>query len=216
MSRARRQALATLQISSGLDVELIDRDSLERWVSTDRPLHPAYEFLSSTHRSDYLRSYFMYHFGGGYADIKPFRWNWRPFFDELERDSDDVDFFGSPEQSKESVAGGTEVQVHWRSLVSNCAFVFKPQTKFAAEWRQRVHQALDGHLAALRLHPGTYHPRAVASGIHSYGWLDLRRGPRGYPLRWAEIQGEIFHKLQIERLGAFRAALPPLDFGRYR
>lgn len=80
---------------------------------------------------------------------------------------------------------------------------------FAYVWRERVHDVLDGHLNSIREHPGTYHPRAVASGIHSYRWRDFRRSPRGYPLRWAEIQGEIFHKLQSERLASFRAALPP-------
>lgn len=216
MSRARKGALKTLQQRSGLGVEVIGPHSLDQWVRTDQPLHPAYEYLSSTHRSDYLRSYFMYNFGGAYSDVKPVNWDWRSYLDSLESDSQDIDFYGSPETSEGSIAGDEALKKQWQYLVSNCAFIFRPGSEFAQEWNLRVNQVLDMHLGRLRDHPGTYHPRAVASGIHAYSWKDWNRAPRGYPLRWAEIQGEIFHQLQSERLGSFRAALPALDFGRYR
>jgi hypothetical protein len=199
-----------------MSVELVTADTLQKWVSPERTLHPAYEFLSSTHRSDYLRSYFMDYFGGGYSDIKPLRWNWLPYADALENEPQRIAFYGSPEQSPQSVAGNASLQKQWSLIVSNCAFLFRPRTDFAFAWRERVHQVLDAHFDAIREHPGTYHPRAVASGIHSYGWLDIRRSPRGYPLRWAQIQGEVFHKLQAEQFDSFKAALPPLEFGRYR
>jgi hypothetical protein len=195
---------------------MVRPDSLSAWIRPEDPLHSAYNFLSSTHRSDYLRSYFMFHYGGGYADIKSLAWHWRPYLEALESDSVEIDFYGSPEQSPMGVAGGEYLRPHYRSLVSNGAFIFRPHTPFAREWKARVARVLDAHLDLVLKRPGTYHPRAVVTGIHSYGRLDFRRGPRGYPLRWAEIQGEIFHPLQFERRSSFRAALPPLSYGRYR
>ena len=41
-----------------------------KFIHPQYPIHPAYNFLSNIHRSDYLRCYFMHILGGGYADIK--------------------------------------------------------------------------------------------------------------------------------------------------
>jgi len=59
MSTNRRACLNSIVAKSNCEVELVTSDNLGRFVLNHHPLHEAYEFLSYTHRSDYLRCYFM-------------------------------------------------------------------------------------------------------------------------------------------------------------
>ncbi len=77
MSDTRRACWETFGIT-GLLPTMVMPENLEEWVLAGHPLHPAYEFLSPVHRSDYLRPYFMYHHGGGYADIDRQTGSWMP------------------------------------------------------------------------------------------------------------------------------------------
>lgn len=45
--------------------------------------------MSNVHKSDYLRSYFMNFYGGGYADVKIYSQdnNWRACFGMMNADS---------------------------------------------------------------------------------------------------------------------------------
>lgn len=214
MSSARSRALEILQKASGVNVVLVTQDNLHDWLVPNDPLHAAYPFLSSTHKSDYLRSYFMLHYGGGYADIKPLAFSWQNAFRYLEQT--EYDFVGAPEQRPEHVVGTAEMQANFSRFESNCAFIFRPGNSFAREWRMRVHAVLDAKLHDLTRHSGHYHPRAIKRGVHGPRWRLWQMIPRGYPLEWNEIMGRIFHKLQWERPEAYSLQLPPLKFGRYR
>lgn len=57
---------------------------LPYFILPEYPLHKAFEFLSAVHKSDYLRSYLLYHYGGGYSDVKHFHYDMLPFFKQLE------------------------------------------------------------------------------------------------------------------------------------
>jgi hypothetical protein len=35
------------------------------------------------HKNDFLKVYFMHHYGGGYTDVKHIHASWKPFFDQL-------------------------------------------------------------------------------------------------------------------------------------
>ena len=48
----------------------MNRENLSSWIAEKSPLHPAYNYLSSVHKADYLRCYLMHHHGGAYSDIK--------------------------------------------------------------------------------------------------------------------------------------------------
>lgn len=85
MSPARRRGWDSLRrLNSDLDVVLVTPDNLGDYIKADHPLHPAYHHLCLTHKSDYLRCYFMNFYGGGYVDVKPCRNSWRPSFETLE------------------------------------------------------------------------------------------------------------------------------------
>lgn len=82
MSDIRKKCLESLP-NTGLNVQFLDKQSLNNWILDDHPFHHGYEFLSATHKSDYLRAYFMHHFGGAYSDIKYLDYSWLPAFNRL-------------------------------------------------------------------------------------------------------------------------------------
>ena len=66
--RVMWSCLDSFYSNSSCDVVLVTSDNLSSWLVS--ALHPAYTYLSFTHRADYLRCYFMHHYGGSYSDIK--------------------------------------------------------------------------------------------------------------------------------------------------
>lgn len=201
MSMMRRVSLNVLRARSQMRVRLITPRNLRDWLVESDPLHVLYENLSFTHRSDYLRSYFMYHHGGAYSDLKPY---WISFGEYAARlESASWDFVGSPERGAYGLA--IEPKMHFSNYVSNGAFIFKPYTDFAHEWRLRVEEILNQHSEQLAVNPGTYHPRAVKGGAH--GADSNPDFPSGYPFRWAQLQGEVFHQMQEEFPGTYGATM---------
>ena len=84
MSEDRYNALSSIK-NSCLEVIFVNRENLSSWVVENSPLHPAYNYLSSVHKADYLRCYLMHHHGGGYTDIKVIENSWLLPFEQLEK-----------------------------------------------------------------------------------------------------------------------------------
>ena len=72
----------------GVETRLLLHDDIMKMQVPEHPYHPAYQWLSYTHRADYLRCYFMHFYGGGYADIKEYAKdnNWRQCFEMMDND----------------------------------------------------------------------------------------------------------------------------------
>ena len=49
---------------------------LDKYILQEHPLHQSFNYLSETHKADYLRTYFMRFHGGGYSDIKKTSGSW--------------------------------------------------------------------------------------------------------------------------------------------
>lgn len=180
---------ALRQAMPAVDVIMIDRSNLSDWLV--EPLHPAYEYLSAVHKSDYLRCYFMHHHGGAYSDIKPPTSDWTQVFDELEADRSSF-AIGYPLETSLEVAAplgrsGNLVRREFRRLVGVGAFIFRPHSIFSEEWLRRLHLFLDDKLPELRGSPGNI-------------WGDNE----GYPIEWSEMLGQIFHPLNFALSSGFR------------
>lgn len=122
--------------------------------------------------------------GGGYADIKRYsEYNgWDKAFDEINRD-ENIDIIGDRE-----IYGGSPIreynqEPYLSQVLCNGCFICRPDTDFTREWFRRVEQKMDEKLSLLKEHPAK----------DPFGTND------DYPLRWAELQGEIFHKLLVEK-----------------
>lgn len=166
-------------------VKLVDSKELEKYILPDHPLHEGYQYLSNIHKSDYLRSYFMNFYGGGYADIKIFSKdnNWSHCFDII-NSNDNIQIIGEPE-----IIGGSPVtnfnnDKDIQKILCNCWFICKPNTEFTNRWYNQVQIIMDKHLEQLKNNTNI-------GDFTSFG-------EHGYPIRWAEIHGEVLHPLEYE------------------
>lgn len=182
MSADRAKSLEDLRRKSGCDVVLITPKNLDDYLS--EPLHPAYEYLTLVHKSDYLRAYFMHHYGGGYSDVKASKGSWIGAFDELANSTADV--LGYREVGAWAVAacnGGAmnlTLAENYKRLIGCCAFICRPNTDFTRDWLDGVNAALTHYEDKLEKNPG-----GVFDGVN-------------YPLGWTEIMGDIFHPLILK------------------
>lgn len=191
-SNARIRAVNATMQSCNVEFILKVGDSVHELELPEYPFHEAYNYLSLTHKADYLRCYVMHHYGGGYADIKIWDFDWNPYFDALE--NSDRWAIGHRELSPDGVAIvpndplATVIKASYENLIGNCGYIFKPNTPFTTEWKKQLHLKLDSKLEELRSNPSR-HPQDVINARFMDGTISR------YPLRWAEILGEIFHKL---------------------
>lgn len=203
----RLEGIKSLEKVTGVEVKLITPKNLPEFIKEDDPLPEAYLYLSLNHRSDYLRSYFMYHYGGGYADIKTYYKSWIPAFDKLEHSDayvmgyPEVGFWGAAQHGIVHQELKHDVFVHWRYLVGNGAFICRPHTKMAAEWHTVVRNRLLSYTKQLRVHPAK----------------DVFGKNVDYPIPWAGMQGEIFHPFCLkykDKILKDKALMP--SFENYR
>jgi hypothetical protein len=188
----------------GIDIKHvhITADNLYRVnVSTD-PIHPqiTMPYLSGIHKGDYMRSYIMYHYGGAYTDIKDSAMlKWKPFFDDF-KDANWV--YGAREGGPGGVACRPDklkrlymlttckhVKSQWSHLLTNGAYIFRPYTLFAKDWLRENNKRLDELSDTLQKHPAP--ASRCCLGIN----------PRGYPVIWAELHGDVFHPLSWKYRG---------------
>lgn len=200
MTPQRAQCLSELMKVSQIPVVLVDRDNVSDWVVAEDPLPKAFHYLSAVHKSDFLRIYFMYHYGGGYSDIKAPLNSWIGAFREV-NESPQHFGLGYPEVNRRSVAYiksdkefrkrdvyhfNVNMQDEYRTLLGNCCYIFKPKSPLMRiilnEQKRRLELLHDD----LMCHPGNAYGDNV-----------------GYPVGWSYLLGEIFHPAQM----AFRSYL---------
>lgn len=187
MNSNRIKGLQSIVDNAKVRVELITNENLYSYIFDKSPLHEGYHYLSDVHKADYLRTYFMHHYGGGYTDIKPCSWDWNIYFEQLEKS--DAFGIGSPEDEGElSVTPKLRPWLgkHWSKLMTNDLYIFKPGTEFTTKWYTRMLQILERKLPALRLHPAKDPREAADTSVTNY------------PIEWGEILLEVFHPLCYE------------------
>lgn len=146
------------RLQGDLEVILITPANLDQWLIPGHPLHDAYRGLSLVHRSDYLRSYFMFHHGGGYSDIKAHSAQWSPVYDALDRQPD-LAMMGYRELAAEFTASpagevGRAARRNYYRVPGQCAFIFRRRSALAGQWHASVNRLLDAKLEAVVANPG--------------------------------------------------------------
>jgi len=198
MVETRHRCLEHSRKMSQCNIVLVTKNELDKYILKEEPLHPAYEYLSETHKADYLRTYFANFHGGGYMDIKQTLGPWVDCFEEL-RNSDkwmcgyrmhgpDIAYLPNRE--------------NWRDLVGVNAYICKPQTPLTKEWYADMLKVLDTRFEQLKQNPSKYTDDST--------WRDS-----GYPLRWAELLGEVFHKVSYDYREKMLYTLPNLNLDLY-
>jgi GR25 family glycosyltransferase involved in LPS biosynthesis len=209
MSETRAACLKSVKSVTGVPVVLITDETLPQYIRPEHPLHKAYQYLSGTHKADYMRIYMLYHYGGGYADIKTQTGSWVPAFEEMERDPS-IWMSGYPEVDKNGVAvfglspeRADELKANWAKLIGNGAYIARAGSPLLAEVVRRQNAALDKHYDVLVQHPAV-HPRDGEGGSTS-----------GYPIFWSEILGSIFHDVSFNDISHIRQSVPTPKFTGY-
>ena len=185
LPEVRARNLEQLRRQAGAPVELITPDTLGDWVVVGHPLHPAFEDLSLTHRSDYLRAYLLHHHGGGYCDIKTTAGPWTAAFDALAADQR-AWAVGYPEDSPgrlPSYAGElhTDLRRHFDLVRGAGAMIARPGTPWTAEWLNEVHRRMNYFEDMLRRCPG-----------------GVRDEAPGYPVGWTQLLADILYPLALK------------------
>ena len=210
MSSDRRNALSSLS-NTGLEVIFVNQDNLSNWILKNAPLHTSYEYLSSVHKADYLRCYFMHHYGGAYSDVKVIEDSWLPSFEDLEKS--DYLINGYREINCIETARGRGLlndiwlALNFYKVIGNGAYICKPNTSFTNEWFNSVQKILDSKSEVLKKYPSNC-PRDFYLKRYDDGSIS------NYPIRWTEICGEVFHPLCLKYSKKILKTLPTPDFSR--
>lgn len=202
MSQNRKMCLNNLRNNTGANVILIDAYNYKDYILQIAPLHPAFPYLSQTHKADYLRTYFMHYYGGGYSDIKYTTASWAAAFDEMSAPENNKVICGYKEIGPHGVPVA-ELREHWEKLIGGGCYIAKPNTDFTKKWFNRMTEVLDRKLDDIIKNPSR-HPQ------------DCSEEGGGYPLAWQEILGVIFHRVCYEERDKISQSLPILLFHSYR
>jgi hypothetical protein len=195
MSPQREECLKQFKETCGCNVILITTKNLHDYILPEHPLHPAYQFLSETHKADYLRTYLMHFRGGGYSDIKRTTGSWKQSFDDLQNSEYWICGY------KEIPGGvGYGDGSRWTELVGNGAYICKPGTPLTTEWYTDMIKLLDTKLERLKQFPAK-HPQDCGGG---------------YPVEWNEMLGRIFHRVAYTHKDKLLNTLPISIFTNYR
>jgi hypothetical protein len=182
----RKNNLQILKDQCGVELKFLDHTTIQDYELPEYKFHEAYQYLSATAKSDYLRSYFMNFYGGAYCDIKRAEWNWNPYFDQLDisqhwiigyRLRGETDLAVSPDD-----VDIANIKKSWNDLIGAGAMICKSKTPLTEYWFSLMSSILDAKLDKLKNNPAA-HVR------DKLGWHGTNSG---YPLRWAEIGPETF------------------------
>jgi hypothetical protein len=209
MSSQRIQALWSIYNNTRCPVVYINHQSLRDWEKPEYPYHPAFEYLSDTHKSDYIRCYLMHHYGGGWADIKHTSADWRPHFAKLRSSNALALGYQEIADGIPHIKGplGDELRANHKQNIGLCAFIFKRDNKITANWLTSLHETLDLVYNDLKNNPAT-HPQDNTGTLLSCGRKST------YPISWSGILGDIFHPLMYKnRSQILQDHINPLFYG---
>lgn len=211
MSHNRLSNLHRLKSVSECDITLITKDNLQDYIVHNDPLPEAYRYLSETHKSDFLRPYFMHHHGGAYSDIKQTTGSWINAFNQLNNNT--TILCGYPEFSYHQIAH-IAYKKYWNIMIGCGAFISKKNTVFTQEWYSKARTFVESKTEQLRKYPAT-HPQECSEG-NGYGGIQPHGVRSNYPIEWNEIMGRIFHPLVFKYRNLISRTVPQPIIYNYR
>ncbi|WP_068596125.1 glycosyltransferase family 32 protein [Vaginella massiliensis] len=185
MSENRKRGYQSLIDNSGVEVKLITPKNLHEYILPEHPLHPAYDYLSLVHKSDYLRCYFMHFHGGGYQDIKFNENSWVESFNKIDKYSDKW-VLGYTELHGRGMGRGQgiidkDLYYYYRHCVGTGGFICKSNTPFTTQWYLELLRRMDYYEKALKANPG-----------------DIKGRNEGYPIKLLHILSQIWALLCLK------------------
>jgi hypothetical protein len=206
MSENRFSVFQSLVANIGVPVILITQTNINHFIKEGYPLHKSFQYLSGVHKSDYIRCYLLYHYGGGYHDVKHRIETWKDCWDTNNwTKNNKLWMYGRREKNPEAIAyppGMQKVQSQYKKMVTMGWIICKARTPFLAQLLTNIEQILEKHYNNL-----VKYPAKNPTGYYSNAPLELVPN-NSYPIRWLEILGEIFHPLMITHCNHIQYGLP--------
>jgi hypothetical protein len=217
MSDDRKKCLDSIYKNIGCEITLITEDNLKDFVKV--PLHKAFPYLSKTHKADYLRTYLMHHYGGGYTDIKFVEKSWDKYFELLKDENTWIVGYKLQKIESRIYPGdgdiGRKLKKRWKELLGVSAFICKKNTPFTNEWINNLHTELDKQYVSLvqASLSGLKRPQKWLdkNGINFSEEIDLTKKIH-YPLRYFQILADIFYPLVLKYNENINRDLPEANF----
>ena len=201
MSEQRQKAFEDLLFHSMVNVKLVTLKNVEWYILPAAPLHRAYAYLSETHKADYLRTYFMHFYGGGFSDIKRPGGSWiDAFYDMMNHEHMMVN--GYKEVGPSGLAHSS-LAFDWEKNIGNCAYICRPHSALTKLWYGNMMRFLDSVYEKLVTHPASC-PQ------------DCKERGGGYPIEWNQMLGRIFHICTYNYRNYLGQSVPVPDFQSYR
>lgn len=211
ISEKRKDGIKQLN-ETGLQPIIITSENLPIYTTmTNVALHKGFGYLSSIHQSDYLRSYFMNFFGGGYSDIKKGHKNWTSCISKILANPN-LDCCGMPELKGGIAYPGGHGRMFFRDY-------YPLEGGNYSEYQKLNDGQLDAKLATLLnknvsvlisnqafyCKPGTPFTKKwyeLVQKTMDNVFIPLKNNPADhdrmpppkskYPIPWAKLQGELF------------------------
>lgn len=194
-----------LKENIGVPLCLVTPQNISLFIKNTHPLHPAYKNLSIVHRSDYLRAYFLHHYGGAWHDIKATKASFKNVWNEFANEH--IWMVGRPETRSGAAKTYTTDQKYipdfYQYLISVTAWVGRPNTALSKEVLEGIEFIINSNADLLKKYPATH---AREKKIETKNWLKLffvymkffyQKRSLHYPIEWT-LFGNIFHPLILK------------------
>ena len=188
---------------------LITKTNLKDYILKDSPLHPAYEFLSTIHNSDYMRCYLMHHYGGGYSDIKLTNIIWEDMFDKIDN-QENILMMGVKTTYGHTYSGIEEWTENMKNnilqnmdkMICMGIMICRSNSCITREWYDELHRKLDSYLMSLKANPAKFtrecfHP-VLGIALEKPEWEGLTDYKSGYPISWNILLSQILYPIQFK------------------
>lgn len=205
----RFNALKSLIENINVPVIIITNENYKNWILEEFPLNENFNNLSGVHKSDYLRVYLLYHYGGGYHDIKWREKSWENEWDKFQNKN--IWFIGRREIKESHIAynpntDNKNIQKRYNDMITFGWIISKPKNECLKLFIIRIEEILNNKSEALKLNPA---PKSRCG-------IGVDCDESKYPVRWLELLCEIFHPLMLNYIDHINYTLPDIVYKNYK
>lgn len=191
----RYHALQSLISNIGVPVIMITQENYKNFEKRDYPYHPAFNYLSGVHKSDYIRTYLLYHYGGGYHDIKFREESWK---DEWEKFKDaNISIIGRREKSQDVIVGDINIKQNYDNFITMGWIICRPYINYTEKMLETIENILTKNFEKLKQFPAP-EPRYIKPDDDE----------NAYPLKYNELLTPHMYHLQTENKDHIEYTLP--------
>ena len=210
ISQDRLNALKSLTKNLKCPYILITNTNVKEFEVDEYPYHEAFQYLSGNHKSQYLRSYLLHHYGGGYHNIEYRTESWNNAWSDFKNKN--VWIKTRKEKHPNQIGYDVDrpftkmVQSFYKDLGTMNWVICRDHTNYTHDLLEKIHMKLDLHHESLKKHPSE-----KEEGYYSSTPFSKVSEP-GYPLRWLELMDEHSHILMFYYRRNISFGLPDVEY----